>query len=274
MSGIKIMTFNILAENCVDFKNPAEYYPYIEPRKLRIKNRLPGIIDKIKKEDCDIVLLQEVTYSVREILVEKLPNYLCSRLAVNNPHEPKNMHWCNATLLKRGVFTKISHVIQNLHPKSYTAYSTIVCKHIATQKQFMIMNVHLESENYLLRREEANYMYKFLKKYLKKFVIVVSGDFNSADQYIHNKFDKYFTSAVPRNKASSTYLCIDEMIDYIYVHGIKVIEGYIDNKAYCGPKGCSVRKNIPDQTPECMRKTIDLNGSDHYPIILKGIIKD
>lgn len=270
---IKIMTFNILAENCVDFKNPAEYYPHIDPKELRMKNRIHGIVKKIKDNNCDIVLLQELTYQVREQMVKMLPGYLCTRLAVNNLHEPKNLHWANMTLLKRGVFSQIKHVVQFLHKESYTAYSTLVCSHIASKKKFIIMNVHYDADHASVRRSENNALLKFLRPYMERdYCIVIGGDFNTDDNYIHEKNNKYFTSAIAKRNASSTYLCEAPMIDYIYVRGIKVSKSWIENEAFCGTGTCSLKKKVSEKTPQCMRKTIKNTSSDHYPVILHGVI--
>lgn len=267
---ISIMTFNILAENCVDFVNPAEYYPHITPKNLRINHRLPGIIKKIRQHNCDIVLLQELTYEVREKLVKLLPEYLCTKLAVNNLHEPKRLHWANMTLLKRGVFSSIKHIVQFLHT-SHTAYSTLVCKHHASGKKCIIMNVHYDAEYPVVRRYENAALLRFLRSYLSNWIIVVGGDFNTDDPTLHAKFEGKFLPAIPKKRASSTYLCEAPMIDHIYTRGIVHDKSWIDNKAYCDDKkDC---KNVKEKTPQCMRKTISSVSSDHYPVVLFGHIK-
>lgn len=265
---ISVMTFNILAENCVDFINPSEYYPHINPKDLKMKNRLPGIVKKIREHNCDIVLLQELTYDVRDKLVKMLPEYLCTKLAINNLHEPKHLHWANMTLLKKGAFAGIKHIVQFLHT-SHTAYSTLVCKHVASGQKCIIMNVHYDAEFPNVRRYENGALLKFLSNYMKGWVIVVGGDFNTDDPTLHARYNNKMISAIPKKNASSTYLCEAPMIDYIYTKGIKIDRSFIDNDAFCnGKSGCKVK----EKTAQCMKRTISSVSSDHYPVVMYGHI--
>jgi endonuclease/exonuclease/phosphatase family metal-dependent hydrolase len=284
---LKIMSFNILAENCVDFVNPSEYYPYINPEELKMKNRLPGIVEQIKKHMADVVMLQEATEDVRLKLISMLPEYIFMDLAINNKHEPKHLHWCNLTMLKRGIFHSIKHSVKHLNKTSYTAYSITSCK--LGEVPVVVVNVHYDAEDYKMRRVEHDALLKFLHSMMKTHVIIIGGDFNTDDPTLHGKMDGKFQPAIQKKDASGTYLCEKAMIDHIYVRGLDVLRGHISNGALCGSGVCSLRnkegtldgkkqdgkkcnKQAVEKTPKCMRKTISSVSSDHYPIIAETIV--
>lgn len=264
LANIKIMTFNILAENCIDFVNPAEYYPHINPDELRMSHRLPKIVNKIKTHFADIVMLQEITYDVRAKLAKLLPEYKLMPFAVTNLQDPRDIHYGQMTLLKKCAFSNIKHDIKFLN-KSNTAYSITTCK-LCPNRKFIIINVHLDAYDGKIRRTESAAILKWLQPYMRDHIIVIGGDFNTDDEILHKKYTK-FQPAVQKKDASSTYLCEKPMIDYIYVKGLSVKNGFIDDESYCKNGTCGIEKK-----PKCMKDTIKYTGSDHMPVIAETTI--
>jgi endonuclease/exonuclease/phosphatase family metal-dependent hydrolase len=265
MTNIKVLSFNILAENCVDFINPAEYYPHINPKELRIAYRLPRIVKKLKEHSADVVLLQEATYEVRDKLVKLLPEYKFMPYTVNNLQDPKAEHWGQLTLLKKCVFSNIKHDIKYLN-KTPTAFSITTCK-LCPRDKVIIVNMHLDAYDGKVRRAESTALLKWLTPHMKDHLVIIGGDFNTDDSVLHKKYSK-FTPAIEKKNASSTYLCEKPMIDYIYVKGLQVEKGFIDDPAYCVNGKCGKEK-----TPQCMKGIIKSLGSDHNPIILEANIE-
>ena len=267
MFHISVLSFNILAENCIDFVNPSEYYPNINPKDLLIVNRLPKIIKLLKKYMVDVVLLQEATHYVRNNLIDLLPEYKVMTFSDHKDYDkkfPKNDQYGNLTLLKKGLFTGIKHYTKYLD-KSGTAYDITTFKIKNKDKNVIVVNVHYDSESEKLRRSESNMLLKFLSPYMKDWIIIIGGDFNTDNYALHNKYNK-FISAVDKKDASSTYLCEKPMIDYIYIRGLQVDKSFIENKAYC-----SVGKNNVGKS-RCMKNTIKTLGSDHYPVYLRATL--
>ena len=61
-----ITSFNILADVFIDFNNPEVYYPTIEKKALKMKNRFNTLIKYIRG---DVIMLQEVTPYIRRKLI-------------------------------------------------------------------------------------------------------------------------------------------------------------------------------------------------------------
>lgn len=256
--SLKLVTWNILSESCIDFVNPAQYYSGIPIEDLKIKKRFPKIVKKIKEHDGDIVMLQEITPSVRLKLIDALPKYKVLGFAKHSNGDRRVDWYGNTTLLKECIFNNVSHKTLYLN-SSGTAYSITLCKHKLTGKELLIMNVHYDAYDPKLRISETVSSIAFLKKFYKKRIIIIGGDFNTDEAKLHKKYNGYVSVIKPEN-AQSTYLCEAPMIDYIYVKGIKPAN-----------KDISINNERIDNTTgskkTCMRDTLQTYGSDHHPVV-------
>ncbi len=144
--SIKVVSHNILAENCVDFKNPAEWYPGISPDTLRMSYRYPLITRRLLSYNADIILLQEMTYDIRDKIEADFPDYNVMPFAKHDLGDKKSDHYGNLTLLRKNIFTNPKHKTQYIH-KSGTAFSTTDCKYVLSHvilcpKQLVIMLIN------------------------------------------------------------------------------------------------------------------------------------
>lgn len=257
---LKILSWNILAENCIDFINPAEYYPDIPVASLKMSFRYPIIVQRIKEYNADIVMLQEMTPDIREKLIKDFKHvYDISPFARHKTGEKKPEWYGNLTMIRRAMFHEIKFKTAYI-AESGTAFLISTMKYIMRDKgnavqRLMSVNVHFDAYKERKRIAEASSLLKWLNKLESDWKIVISGDFNSDNVMLHKLFNSY-KSVIKRGNAQSTYLCEDPMIDYIYIKGLRVIIGLIDN--------------ISAKKKRCMRHTIETYGSDHHPVI--GIV--
>ncbi len=258
---LNVMTFNILADICIDFANPSEYYHGIKVEDLKIERRLPKIHEHLVEVAADIIMLQEITPDVRDFLIKNMPDYTVEAFSRHIDEtlpaaqtKGRANAYGNTTILKKGLFTNIKHSTKYLN-NSGTAFDITECIHKETKKPILIINLHLDSESGILRSSESESALNFLKPYYKTHCIIVAGDFNTDDATLHKKYNK-FESAVKQH--TSTYLCEKPMIDYIYFYGFKVLKGKVDNSP-CGKTSC-------------MQKTLLLHGSDHYSVLAEVLI--
>lgn len=148
------------------------------------------------------------------------------------------------------IFTKPSQRVYRV-PVLGTAFSITEFYHKKTQ--IAVINIHLDSdeETEKKRREEIKLLMEFIKPLLKTSVVILTGDFNTANAATHKSFS-VMKSVVKKHKG--TYLAEKHMIDWIYVANAKILDGYVDKPP---------RADI--QTP--LKKF----GSDHYPVV--GVIE-
>lgn len=254
---LKILSWNILAENCIDFINPAEYYPDIPVNFLKMSFRYPIIVQRIKEYNADIVMLQEMTPDIRIKLINDFKHiYTISPFARHKTGEKKPEWYGNLTMIRHDMFHDIKFKVAYL-AESGTASLISTMKYILRDKgnveqRVMSVNIHFDAYKETKRIAEAKSLLNWLNKLDADWKVIISGDFNSDATQLHKLFAGY-KSVIKRTEAKSTYLCEDPMIDYIYVKHMKVVIGIIDN--------------ISAKKKRCMRHTLKTYGSDHHPVI-------
>ena len=255
---MKVLSFNVLSDEYLEFNNPKfleRWYPNIKPEDLRLKNRVPAIIETIKFMDADIVCLQEVMVPLRLLLIKMFPDFYVSKLAVHQFMEKKSG---NLVMLRKSNFDMKSIIeVPSEIGRGY-AQMTVIAHPIKNKKvqlkPYVIMSLHLIDTAY--KFEQAKLVKELFDIYKKGTKIIVAGDFNTNEAKIHNIFTGIgFKSGInPKVKYRGTYLCEKPMIDYIYATGFKKITAFVYNE----PTKCSAAS--------CYISTIRKYGTDHYPI--------
>ena len=271
--NIKVLSFNILADQYIDYDDLQRDYPTIHESDLKLSKRMPKIIAYIKKVDADIVMLQEITPETKKMISKSFPEYKCVALAKHKYSEGGSYNSGNMTMLRKGMFKNIKHkgLFLAKTPNVFSLTNCVLIDKVMDDKgkqvmedkdkqvkdklkdklkddELTIVNVHLDWEFESIREKEAMALNKYVAKHKK---CIIAGDFNTNADVTHNKF-KNFVSVVKKEK--STFLCENAMIDYIYVRGFTVKSGDVDNVPVKDKKNCFV-------------KTIKKYGSDHYPVI-------
>jgi endonuclease/exonuclease/phosphatase family metal-dependent hydrolase len=253
---MKVLSFNILAEQFINYEDLSLDYKGIHPKTLSLKTRLPKIINVLLKSNADIIFLQEVNPLMHALLKYYMHEYRVLPLARNASPEArqKGNAYGNVTLLRKNVFTNV--VVRRLvAPMSGNVFGITECR--AKKRKFILVNVHLDaSEADIVRKAEARYILLYLKNFYKTHVMVLAGDFNTNRLGVH----RYFSAFRPAvKKHIGTYLADKPMIDWIYVYGAIPHNGYVAR-----PKKEKVRHG-PD-TP------LKKYGSDHYPVVCDLIL--
>ncbi len=244
---IKILSFNILAEQFIDYNDLSADYYGISSTVLREKNRLPKMMAFLKAVNADILLLQEVNFKVLKKIKNTLSNsYTIYPLALHKTTEalmPGNSYG-NLIIVKKDIGTTGKQVVHRV-PKIGTAFAFLEIK--INGSKVLIVNVHLNSDpEETIRRKEIAILLKLIKPYLGD-TIIMTGDFNTSDKKTHGNFSA-FQSAISEHKG--TYLNDEPMIDWIYVRNADLIKGSVLKPKRAGP-----------ETP------LKKYGSDHYPVI-------
>lgn len=244
---LKVLSFNILAEQFIDYSDLSVDYPGIPVDVLKEKNRLPKMFAYLKSVNADLMLLQEVNPKVLAMIEAKFSDeYFIYPLATHRGDEPvarKDLYG-NLTLFRKSVGQKGVQTVYRV-PKLGTAFAladTVVCGN-----KTLFVNIHLDSDKEeTKRRLEIKHLIKLLDKY-PEHSIIMSGDFNTSNATTHKSFAK-FKPAVKEPVGS--YLNDDPMIDWIYVKNVILVSGKVLKPA---------RAN--SATP--LKKF----GSDHYPVV-------
>ncbi len=253
---MKIVSFNILSDDYVDFHDKAflsRYYNRMSSDVLRLENRLPRLLAKLRDLDGDVVLLQEVMTQARKALIEHFPRYYVGPIAYHEfaLDQINQNRTGNLVMIRKSICRK---------PPAFSSFSIGFGYSVASARVQLdngwatFHSVHL-----IDTPEKFQQAYDLLKHIAPKSdLVVVGGDFNSKSKRLHAPFKAMFYDAIQLDQAAyhfGTYLCEKPMIDYIYS---------------TRPFSAAVIDNSPvmDSTRQsCFRRTLDEFGSDHYPVI-------
>lgn len=248
MDKLKILSFNILSEQFIDYGNPEEYYKNVPVEVLKEKNRLPKIFAIVKKIDADVMLFQEVDYKVLRMLKANFhKNYIFMPLAKHKTPEAKENLYGNLTVLRKKLFKVIMHNVYHV-PGLGSAFG--FTEVTLNGKLMLIVNIHLDADEETEKNRiiEAKTLMLLIKPLLKTHTVVITGDFNTNSDKTHKKFSD-LTSVVSKKDETGTYLNDAPMIDWIYVKNAKILSG-------------KVLKPEKTNAATPLKKF----GSDHYPI--------
>jgi len=248
LTRLKVLSFNILAEQFIDYSDLSADYPGIPIRELKEDNRLPKIFNFLKQADADVMLLQEVNNKVYKLLRDSFEKkYTIYALARHKTQEAlqKGNTYGNLIMVRDGIFAKGKQTVYNV-PILGTAFAILETS--VEKSKVLIVNIHLDSDpGESKRRREIKVLMELLKPKLSTHTIILSGDFNTSNANTHKKFNK-LRSVV--STAKGTYLADDPMIDWIYVSNAIILSGNVLKPARASPV-----------TP------LKKYGSDHYPVI-------
>lgn len=250
---LKVVSFNILAEQFIDYKDLSADYPGVPAKVLKEAQRLPKIFAFLIKSSPDIALLQEVNPKVLLLIKAKFAKYYkIFPLALHHTEEAKmkGNAYGNLIMVKHGICTNAKQTVYRV-PKLGSAFAVVNC--IINGRAATLINIHLDAdeETEAKRIIEVRALMRFIKPLLATNAILISGDFNTSDRKTHAMF-KELNPIV--EDPMGTYLDVPAMIDWIYVRNLYVVKGHVVRPA---------RGNAA--TP------LKKYGSDHYPII--GIVK-
>ncbi len=256
---MKVATFNILASIWAS----TQYYVPEVKFLLSSSLRLSSIIDTLKElgDTCDIIGLQEVTYSTlidnqnRPGAYQKIYQLFSDKFYISFvPHgwhhwyTDRNIHQYNGNvlLLKKDKFmspTIIDLPIGKLGNHAIVAQTT----HLLSSKTIRITNIHLDDEDNKERLIEL-----FSALYQSSCDIdIVLGDFN---HYVNYSLNGY-RPAVLGNRSTQPYSY--GLIDNILYRGSICLQNWEIQDA--GFRGKSPGDRLIYNLYRC--------GSDHYPVI-------
>ena len=229
---MKIMTWNILS---YDYIKPS-YYPQITKTILSNERaRIKRIITILVEENCDIMMLQEVTPTMRERLYRTFgTDFEISRIA---------MIWSNCgnvTMLRKNMFAHISvsYFDNGIH---------ITCKN----RDKDIVNIHLDHLSVIKRRATMKYVDDITKN---SNVCIIGGDFNQ--QYRKDSRLYSLPRFVAHNLEHPTYYTERNMnIDNILTKGFARTE-----------------YTVPNIMSKSHDEIFDFYGSDHLPVIIQASV--
>ncbi len=256
LTKLKILSFNILAEQFIDYDDLSIDYPGISPAILNETNRLPKMFAFLKSTNADIILLQEVNFRVLKLIkAEMSKTYLIYPLAIHRSEfEPtgKGEAYGNLTLIRHGITSVGKQIVHRVRTTG-TAFSFVEVN--ISGNKTLIVNIHLDADpGETKRRAEITVLMKLLESYILEHSIIISGDFNTSNAATHKKFAK-FKPAIREHKG--TYLNDEPMIDWIYVINVILYGGKVLKPIRATPS-----------TP------LKKYGSDHYPILADIALHD
>jgi endonuclease/exonuclease/phosphatase family metal-dependent hydrolase len=237
---LKILSWNILASEWIE----PLYFPTVRRDILYNRTkRFKRILKILKKNNPDIILLQEVMNLEHEYLIKHF--YKKYDISFVNPIKwsyGKKSESGNVTLLRKNKIKDIVHTPLSFGIRTECSYNAAPLD---------ILNIHLDDVSSKKRVSQV----KTLKP-LKKNCIV-AGDFNQHYNYNNNKNKLYkiFNKFSIHNKRCPTYYNKKMNIDNILSRGFNIFES----------GECAVY-------PETIEAGLLHYGSDHLPVYT--IIKD
>lgn len=225
---MKILTWNILASEWIK----KSYYPTVKDYTLLDSHRrIKLILKRLKTENADIILLQEVMDVEYDLLYKQFNReYYVSSLRAIQWLKTKRTSSGNVTLVRKSMCKTISEA-----PLEYGIH--------VKADSISIFNIHLDDESYTKRKKQIEDIRPFLEK--EKHAIV-GGDFNQ--EYKKDCPVYKFPKSIVHNKGITYFVEKDMNIDNIITKGF--ISSY-DSLMY-----------VPNDVSEGLR----IYGSDHIPV--------
>jgi len=235
-----LVSWNILSENCMEFKYSflQKYYPSVNKESLKWIERKYKILNLLKSENVDIICLQETdirSYRFLKYHFQKI-GYQISKLYIQNPNDLKNKQYGNVVLSKLPILNE-----------QYIAGK----EQLIEFENFQVINLHLNDQYDRIRNKEIKNILDGAD--LKKNTIIC-GDFNNhRSSKQAEMLKKYQFKTTGKN--NSTYMCDLNSIDFIYFTKQNF-------KIY--------KYEILFSEPKCKTQNLlDEIGSDHRPIFVK-----
>lgn len=163
---IRCMSYNVLF-NIAD-------HQHLEENKW--PNRLPRIVDAIRKIDPDIMGIQEPYQDQIDDLLAFLGDTYDFYVAAGTVGEK------NGIFYKKSRFSLLDHQGWNLSPKNQKqtkALSMVHLKDLQTGKELAIFNMHFAFSNIEQREYEAHFVSDTISSYVKNIPVIFMGDLNT-----------------------------------------------------------------------------------------------
>ena len=243
---MKVISWNILADEFISKK----YYPTIPIKLLNREKRIETIINRLKNEKADVVLLQEVMIKEHNTLKETFNNFFVSNLILikcKYPNEYGRPHESGTViLLRKSIFSDFKYI-------SRDEFCIISC--LYNNKKVCFANVHLDDLSSITR---FNQLIRVIEKTNKFNKVIIGGDMNQKydeNSYMYKffKLNRFKPSVI--NNDPTYYIDKSQSIDNIMFKGFKLESSNVSND--CGKRTLG---NIICQ--------INNYGSDHFPIIV------
>lgn len=243
---MKVISWNILADEFIAKK----YYPTIPIKLLDRKKRLKTIINRIKKEKTDVLLLQEVMIKEHKVLKDLFTHFFVSDLIPvkwKYPNEyGKKSESGNVILLRKSLFSDFKYILDD--------FCIVSCNY--HNKRICFVNVHLDD---LLSSTRYNQIFRIINKTNIFNKVIIAGDFNQKydkSSYMYKLLKKYDFYPSITNNDPTYFISKSQSIDNIFYKGFKLKSSSVSNE--CGKRTLD---NIICQ--------INDYGSDHFPIIIQ-----
>lgn len=241
---MKVISWNILADEFIEEK----YYQLIPIKFLDRNKRLKIIINRIKQENPDVLLLQEVMIKEYNILKKLFKNFYISNLnTINwkylNEYGNKSESG-NIILLRKTKFSNFEYILDE--------FCMVSC--IYKNEKICFINIHLDDLSSITRYKQ---IYKIIHKTNKFNNIIIAGDFNekyNKKSNMYKLFKKYGYKSSIINNDPTYFISKTQSIDNIFYRNFDLKSSFVSND--CGKRTI---ENIICQMVDY--------GSDHFPII-------
>jgi endonuclease/exonuclease/phosphatase family metal-dependent hydrolase len=227
---MKILTWNILAEEWIE----KEYYPTIQDFSVMDSSRrITLILNKLYRENADIMLLQEVMDVDYDLLFKhfKKEYYISSLHPIR--WDKLNSSSGNITMVRKTLVKRVSEF-----PLDYG---------IGVKADHMVIyNVHLDDVSLSKRKKQISLLRPMIEK--EKYVIL-GGDFNQ--EYTDSCPIYQFEDTVVHNKCVTYFVEKNMNIDNI------ITKGFMTTMHSC------------PFVPTNVTEGVKVYGSDHIPVIIE-----
>jgi endonuclease/exonuclease/phosphatase family metal-dependent hydrolase len=280
--NLKFLTWNILAEECIKKR----YYPMIRPSILFNRpHRRAQMLDRLKHEKADIMLLQEVMQKEFNSLQEEFGRtYELIQGPFITWHGQKGQSG-NVILLKKKAFCLVNKA--KAKAKANEEATAIInwpfgvgvrCMNRYNNTPWLILNVHLDDESHSVRLKELESLTPLLNEAkintvkintVNNINILLGGDFNQdykADSRLYEYILNEQGFQTDATKEPTYYIERLSCIDHLFLRGPKQTHKQI--KAITN----KTSKTWPQINKELVKVDVEevfkVFGSDHLPTTL------
>jgi endonuclease/exonuclease/phosphatase family metal-dependent hydrolase len=270
---LKCMSFNVLASVWVKHETELKKTTRNSPKDLYRLNRIAKNLKVLKKENPDVIFLQEATPSMLNILKKEIPEYhLCYaenfwKTTPTTTTKQQAIHPSsngNAILYKKQKFLYIKCKKVSLDSKTGN-YACIANAILNNGLNIKLVCVHLAWNNPKLASSQFRRL--FDKSYTNSYIndeqdkyVVIAGDFNMGDFNI-------LTYPILKDIKKHNFI---DPFNGLRTHPFTT--DYYKTYSHILTRNINV-KNIKAGTSKSVLECIQKYGSDHYPIVIDLIIK-
>ena len=264
--NLKFLTWNILAEECIKKR----YYPMIRPSILFNRpHRRAQMLDRLKHEKADIMLLQEVMQKEFNSLQEEFGRtYELIQGPFITWHGQKGQSG-NVILLKKKAFCLATVVI------TWPFGVGVRCMNRYNNTPWLILNVHLDDESHSVRLKELESLTPLLNEAKNNMAnninILLGGDFNQ-DYKADSRLYEYILKAQasggqPAKSAPNPTYYIERLscIDHLFLLGQKPLKTVATTTDKTSNPWPQLNKEQVKVDVEAIFQAV---GSDHLPTTL------